>query len=142
MNGIYRVMRAGKLRLGLVGFLGLVALSGCAEDPALSYPQAQTTAQCQQAYQTELAQWELQQSQVTTSADAAIASFFEAFSNGIGLYQGPELFEKRRAVCLRRVLSAPPTFVLQPGRGGTARPYACRPNGGVLQGGSSICPGH
>ncbi len=131
-----------KWRVWALGAFGLALLAGCAEDPGLSYPQAQTTAQCQQAYEVELQQWELREAQSTTSADAALQNFFQAFSNGIGLYQGKELFEKRRQVCLRRVLSAPPTFVLQPGSGGTARPYACRPNGGVFQGGASLCPGH
>lgn len=119
---------------------GLV-LVGCAENPALSYANASTAQECQRDYALELRQWQIDQAAQKTS-DQKVNDFFRAFSNGIGLYQGEELFKKRLAVCLHRVQNQGSSLIYQPGQGGDARPYACQRGGGVFQGGAAICPGH
>lgn len=121
--------------------LAMLVLIGCAEDPALSYGQALNAQQCEQMYQSELTRWRSTQA-TGKPADQAVTDFFTALSGGIGLYQGEELFKRRRAVCLERVGRYGASLIQQPGYGGNARVYACRRGGGVLQGGTAICPGH
>lgn len=128
------------IRWAVLALCGVV-LVGCAENPSLSYANAGTEQECQQEYEAELRAWQIEQAAQKT-ADQQVEAFFRAFTNGIGLYQGEELFKRRRAVCLHRVQNQASTLVYQPGSGGNARPYACRGGGGVLQGGAAICPGH
>ena len=129
------------LRLGSVLAICGAVLAGCAENPALSYATARSAEDCQRQYEAELKAWQVEQASQKT-ADQRVNAFFHALTNGIGLYQGEELFQRRRAVCLQRVNSRGSSLVYQPGSGGNARAYACRGGGGVLQGGAAICPGH
>jgi hypothetical protein len=127
----------GRLFAGLC----LLFLASCAENPQLSYSAAVTEQQCHEMYSAELNAWRVEMSG-RPQADQRVAGAFEAFTNGLGLYQGEELFARRRAVCLERVGRRGSSLVYQPGRFGEVKVYACRGGGGPLQGGSAICPGH
>ena len=126
-------------RTGTLMLLPLL-VAGCAKDPALSYPEARTAAECRQMFDAELSQWQIDQAAKEPS-DQKVDAFFANLTGGIGLLQGEALFKERLAVCVQRVGTRTSNTVFQPGAGGNERAYACRTGGGVFQGGSAICPG-
>ena len=91
-------------------------------------------------HDAELSQWQAEQA-AKKPADLRVDNFFELLFNGLGTHQGDELFKQRLAVCEQRVGTRTTNIVHQPGSGGESRPFACRPGGGVFQGGSALCPG-
>ncbi len=122
----------GQLKLAVIGLTATSLLLGCAENPDLSYSDAQTEQECHDRYNAELKAWK--ELRAPSNGETPASETITALFSSAGILTTEETLLRRLRICETRI--AREIYISQqPGVAG------CRMGGGVMQRGTLICPG-